>query len=82
MRAMVYRGPSGCRVIVQFHKPAWSRQPRLLSRTFARPSPACQAARRAACATTAVNCSYATKVTIYNCRNCSSRHNRVSELFQ
>jgi hypothetical protein len=29
-----------------------------------------RSARHAACTTTAVNCSYATKVTIYNCRNC------------
>jgi len=38
MRAMVYRGTSGCRVIVQSRKPASSRQPRLLSLPFARPS--------------------------------------------
>jgi len=44
MRVMVYRGASGCRVIVEFHKPAWSRQPRPLSRTRARPSPACRPA--------------------------------------
>jgi len=46
MRAMFYRGTSGCRVIVQFHKPAWSRQPRRLSRIFGHLSPACQASPR------------------------------------
>lgn len=36
--------------------------------------------RHAACTTTAVNCSYAIKVTIYNCRICSRKAPRLGSL--
>jgi hypothetical protein len=68
VRIMVYRGFSGCRVIVLFHKLAGSRQPRLLSRAFGHPLPACQVSVTLRLRQTVVTCSEATKITIYNCR--------------
>ena len=67
VRIIVYRGISGCRVIVLFHKPAGSRQPRQLSCVSVHVAavPGQHDAPRG----TAVTCNDAPQITNYNCRS-------------
>jgi hypothetical protein len=81
VRIMIYRGFSGCRVIVLFHKLAGSRQPRPLSRVFGHPLPACQAGVTLRLRRTVVTCSKATKVTIYNCRISAAHTSTAPEVW-